>query len=105
MSLKSFLSRPPEKVAIDLGTHYILIIQVIQQCVTVFSQKQSITWRPVVGDFNIFIIRAILGVVFAVVLTRLFYPETSIVYVIALAVFLIGMAYFFEYLRKNKTKS
>ena len=57
------------------------------------------------GDFNIFIIRAILGVVFAVVLTRLFYPGTSIVYVIALAVFLMGMAYFFEYLRKNKTKS
>ena len=57
------------------------------------------------GDFNVFVIRAILGVVFAVVLTRLFYPATNIIYVIALAVFLIGMAYFFEYLRKNKKKS
>lgn len=57
------------------------------------------------GDFNVFIIRIILGVVFAVVLTRLFYPGTNLVYVIGLAVFLIGMAYFFEYLRKNKTKS
>jgi hypothetical protein len=58
-----------------------------------------------VGNFNVFIIRAILGVVFAVVLARLFYPGTNIVYVIALAVFLMGMAYFFEYLRKNKPKS
>lgn len=63
------------------------------------------TGRLIVGNFNIFIIRAILGVVFAVVLTRFFYPGTNSVYVIALAVFLIGMAYFFEYLRKNKTKS
>jgi len=58
-----------------------------------------------VGNFNVFVIRAILGVVFAVVLSRLFYPGTNIVYVIGLAIFLIGMAYFFEYLRKNKTKS
>jgi len=58
-----------------------------------------------VGDFNVFVIRAILGIVFAVVLTRLFYPATNVIYVIGLAVFLIGMAYFFEYLRKNKTKS
>ncbi|MBW1894807.1 MAG: hypothetical protein JRI91_14085 [Deltaproteobacteria bacterium] len=59
----------------------------------------------IVGDFNVFVVRAILGVVFAVVLAHLFYPGTNIVYVIGLAVFLIGMAYFFEYLRKNKTKS
>jgi len=58
-----------------------------------------------VGSFNVFVVRAILGIVFAVVLSRFFYPETKIVYVIGLAVFLIGMAYFFEYLRKNKTRS
>jgi len=53
----------------------------------------------------VFVIRAILGIVFAVVLSRFFYPETKIVYVIGLAVFLLGMAYFFEYLRKNKSRS
>jgi len=52
--------------------------------------------------FNIFVIRAILGIVFAVVLSRLFYPETQIVYVASLGGFLVCMAYFFEYLRKNK---
>ncbi|MFO7558882.1 MAG: hypothetical protein R6X10_08635 [Desulfobacterales bacterium] len=55
--------------------------------------------------FNIFMVRAILGIVFAVILSRFFYPGTKIAYVIGLAVFLLGMAYFFEYLRKNKTKS
>jgi hypothetical protein len=52
--------------------------------------------------FNIFVVRAILGIVFAVVLSRFFHPETNIIYVIALGGFLVCMAYFFEYLRKNK---
>jgi uncharacterized membrane protein len=52
----------------------------------------------------IFVIRAVLGAVFAVVLVRIFYPATNIMYVIGLAVFLVGLAYFFEYLRKNKKK-
>jgi hypothetical protein len=58
-----------------------------------------------VSSFNVFVVRAILGIVFAAVLSRFFYPGTKIAYVIGLAVFLLGMAYFFEYLRKNKTKS
>ncbi|MFH2065644.1 MAG: hypothetical protein ABIK15_10635 [Pseudomonadota bacterium] len=52
--------------------------------------------------FHIFVIRAIMGIVFAVVLSRFFYPDTQIIYVISLGVFLVGMAYFFEYLRTNK---
>jgi hypothetical protein len=40
-----------------------------------------------------------------VVLSRFFYPDTKVVYVIALGGFLVGMAYFFEYLRKNKKNS
>jgi len=52
--------------------------------------------------FHIFVVRAILGVVFAVVLSRFFYPETRMIYVIALGIFLVGMAYFFEYIRENK---
>lgn len=57
------------------------------------------------GGLAIFIIRAVLGAVFAVVLVRVFYPDTNKLYVIGLAVFLIGLAYFFEYLRKNKKKT
>ena len=54
------------------------------------------------GRFYIFVIRAILGIVFAVVLSRFFYPDAQLVYVIALGIFLVAMAYFFEYLRTNK---
>jgi hypothetical protein len=52
--------------------------------------------------FHILVVRTILGIVFAVVVSRFFYPDTEIVYVIALGFFLTGMAYFFEYLRENK---
>jgi len=57
-----------------------------------------------VNRFQIFVIRAIIGGVFAVVLPRVFHPRTQLPYIIALGVFLVGMAYFFEYLRKNKTR-
>jgi len=55
-----------------------------------------------VTQFNIFIIRAVFGAVFAVVLTRMFYGKVEIVYVAGLAVFLVGMAYVLEYFRKRK---
>jgi uncharacterized membrane protein HdeD (DUF308 family) len=55
-----------------------------------------------VTQFNIFIIRAVFGTVFAVVLTRMFYGKVEIVYVAGLAVFLVGMAYVLEYFRKRK---
>lgn len=53
----------------------------------------------------IFFIRAVLGSFFAVLLTRFFYPDTNPVYVAGLGFFMVLMAYFFEYLRKNKTNS
>ncbi|MBW2054760.1 MAG: hypothetical protein JRI29_03515 [Deltaproteobacteria bacterium] len=55
-----------------------------------------------VAQFNIFIIRAVFGAVFAVVLTRMFYGKIEIVYVAGLAVFLVGMAYVLEYFRKKR---
>jgi uncharacterized membrane protein HdeD (DUF308 family) len=55
-----------------------------------------------VTQFNIFIIRAVFGAVFAVVLTRMFYGKVEIVYVAGLAVFLVGMAYVLEYFRKRR---
>ena len=56
-------------------------------------------------QFNIFIIRAVIGAVFAVVLTRMFYGKVEIVYVAGLAVFLVGMAYVMEYFRKKRKDS
>ena len=53
-------------------------------------------------QFNIFIIRAVFGAVFAVVLTRMFYGKIEIIYVAGLAVFLVGMAYIIEYFRKKR---
>lgn len=56
------------------------------------------------NQFHIFIIRAVFGAVFAVVLTRMFYGKVETVYVIGLAVFLVGMAYVMEYFRKKREK-
>ena len=56
----------------------------------------------IVNQFNIFIIRGVFGAVFAVVLTRMFYGKVAIVYVVGLAVFLVGMAYIMEYFRKKR---
>ena len=51
---------------------------------------------------QIFFIRAVLGAGFAVLLTRIFYPGTDLVYVVGLGVFLVGMAYVAEYFRNKK---
>ena len=55
-------------------------------------------------QFQIFIIRAVIGAVVAVVLTRIFYGKVEIIYVAGLAVFLVGMAYIMEYFRKKREK-
>jgi len=54
--------------------------------------------------FQIFFIRAILGAVFAVVLTRMFYGRVHIAYVVGLAIIMVGLAYFAEYLRQRRNK-
>ncbi|MEE4356046.1 MAG: hypothetical protein V2I97_06205 [Desulfococcaceae bacterium] len=54
--------------------------------------------------FNIFVMRAILGAVFAVVLSRIFRPEYQIPYVVLFAVILVGLAYVLEYWRERKFK-
>jgi hypothetical protein len=52
--------------------------------------------------FQVFIIRAVLGAVFAVILSRFFYPDANIAYVAGLGFILVGLAYFTEYLRNRK---
>jgi len=53
-------------------------------------------------NFHIFVMRAILGAVFAVVLTRMFYGKVEVFYVAGLAIILVGLAYFGEYLRNRR---
>ena len=50
----------------------------------------------------IFVIRAILGVLFAVLLARMFYPGANIIGVIGFAIGLVGLAYITEYFRKRR---
>ncbi len=52
----------------------------------------------------IFILRAFLGVVFAVIVTRMFYGDVHIIKVAGLAVILVGLAYFAEFLRHRKDR-
>ncbi len=53
-------------------------------------------------SFQIFIIRAIFGAGFSVLLIRIFYGKVQVVYAAGLAVFLVGMAYVMEYFRKKR---
>ena len=52
--------------------------------------------------FYIFVIRVIMGALFAVLLSRFFMPEASMGWVIALGVFLVVLAYLSERFRKRK---
>ncbi len=53
-------------------------------------------------EFQVFVIRVILGAVFAVVISRVFYPEANLYYVAGLGIILVGLAYFAEYLRNRR---
>ena len=52
--------------------------------------------------FQIFVIRAIVGLAFAALVTRMFYGRINLIYVVGLAIILVGLAYFAEYLRQRK---
>jgi len=57
-----------------------------------------------VRNFNIFVIRAIIGAGSAILLARMFRPGYGPVHIAGLAVLLVGLAYFLEY-RQNRKKS
>jgi uncharacterized membrane protein YcaP (DUF421 family) len=57
-----------------------------------------------VNQLTIFVIRAVIGLVFAVIVTRMFYGRINPMYIAGLAVILVGLAYFSEYLRKRREK-
>ena len=47
-------------------------------------------------------IRAVIGVAFAVVITRMFKGSVEVDYAAGLAIILVGLAYVFEYVRNRK---
>ncbi len=51
--------------------------------------------------YHIFVIRAILGVGIALLLTRMFYGSMNPVFVAGLAIILVGLSYLSEYLKKK----
>jgi uncharacterized membrane protein HdeD (DUF308 family) len=50
----------------------------------------------------IFTIRAVTGIIGAVLVTRFFHPKAGIVELVGLAIFLVGVAYVMEAFRKRK---
>ena len=56
------------------------------------------------NQFQIFFIRAVIGAFVAVVITRMFYGRVHPAYVAGLAVIMVGLAYFAEFLRKRKSR-
>lgn len=53
-------------------------------------------------NWHILIIRAVLGAVFGVIITRFFYPDAPIIFIVCLCITLVGLAYLVEYLRQRK---
>jgi uncharacterized membrane protein AbrB (regulator of aidB expression) len=51
---------------------------------------------------TVFVIRAILAAIFAILLTRFFYPRATIIGTMAFAIALVGLAYITERFRKGK---
>ncbi len=56
------------------------------------------------NQFQIFFIRAIIGAFFAVVITRMFYGSVHLGYMAGLAIIMVGLAYFSEFLRKRRNR-
>ena len=61
-------------------------------------------WVNKLNQVQIFIIRAVIGAVIAVVLTRMFTGKIYIPYIVGLAIIMVGLAYFSEYLRHRKSR-
>ena len=53
-------------------------------------------------NWQIFIIRAIMGAVFGVILSKFFYPNAPLVFIVLLCMILVGLAYLTQYLRQRK---
>ena len=54
------------------------------------------------NQLTIFVIRAVVGLAFAAIVSRIFFGSLNPAYVVGLAIILVGLAYFAEYLRKRR---
>lgn len=54
------------------------------------------------NQFLIFVLRVIIGAVFAVIISRFFRPDAGPVFVVLLGGFFVGFSYLLEYYRKRK---
>lgn len=54
-------------------------------------------------NYQTLIIRVLLGIVFGFMLSRWFYPNAPLIFIIGLVMVLVGLAYLSEYL-KNRRK-
>jgi hypothetical protein len=52
----------------------------------------------------VFFIRAIMGVGFGVLLSRFFYPDAPLIFIVGLCAALVALAYLSEYLRGRRKK-
>lgn len=68
------------------------------------DQNVILNGEHILPPYQIFIMRAILGVVFAVIIARTFYPQIEVIKVVGLGIILVGLAYFAEYLRTRKRR-
>jgi hypothetical protein len=57
-----------------------------------------------VNQFSIFVIRAVVGLAFAAIVTRIYFGRIDPVYVVGLAIIMVGLAYLAEFLRKRKNR-
>jgi multidrug transporter EmrE-like cation transporter len=48
-------------------------------------------------------IRAILGLAFSVIISRMFFNDIQVIKIVGLTIFLVGMAYALEYFRNRKS--
>ena len=54
------------------------------------------------NQLTIFAVRAVVGLAFAAIVSRMFFGSLKPGYVVGLAIIMVGLAYFAEYLRKIK---
>jgi hypothetical protein len=69
-------------------------------------QLNSCHYRNRIVDkkIQILAIRAVAGLFFAVIISRFFKPDAGVPYIVGLAVILVALAYFAEFLRKRKNR-
>ena len=56
------------------------------------------------SQLSIFIVRAVVGLAFAAIVTRIFFGRIDLFYVAGLAIIMVGLAYLAEFLRNRKNR-